>query len=102
MDNWLKILAAAACTCVIAVSAHYGYEQYSEHREAERREAVAVRIARDKVQKAKRVAEIRREAEESALKAACDTRVPSQSTDNLKRLHKQCLEYNRPIYVSGN
>ncbi|MDE3796988.1 hypothetical protein I7G59_06520 [Sinorhizobium meliloti] len=102
MDNWLKILSAIACTCVIAVSAHYGYEQYAEHQEAEMREAIAVRIARDKAQKAQRVAEIRRAAEESALKAACDTRVPSQSTDNLKRLYKQCLEYNRPIYVSGN
>lgn len=97
--NWL---IGAACLCIIAVSAHYGYSRYSEYQETEQRKAVAIQIVRDKAEKSKRAAEIRREAEEAALKTACDTRVPSQSTESLKRLYQQCMEYNRPLFVAGD
>ncbi len=30
MDAWMKVLIAITCTCVIAVSAHYGYAKYSD------------------------------------------------------------------------
>ena len=44
MNALLKLLIAAACICVITVSAHYGYTTYQAHLQAE---AAAERVKAD-------------------------------------------------------
>lgn len=98
MDTWLKVLVAITCACVIGVSAHYGYAKLSEQREEVRKQEADTQRVADELEKMKRAADERRAAAEAVLVAECEKRVPSQSTENLKQLFRQCIEYNRPLY----
>lgn len=82
MDNWLKFMVAIACTCVIAVTAHYGYAEF-----ADRQEVVANNgdVWTDY-------------AKAVALKEDCETLVGPQNTAALKAQYKQCLQYRRGLH----
>jgi hypothetical protein len=92
VDNWLKALVAAACICVIAVSGHYAVRQYRQNQDA-----ALAKIAAERRVSAKAVEE--KAKQEAALAEECTRRVPSKSTDTLKRLYDECIENNRPFYL---
>ncbi len=83
-----KTLVGVASVCVIAVSAHYAYGVY---RDSELAKAEAMRNVQA-------ISEARDAESFAALEAECTKRVPSQSTDNLKGLYKQCLADNAAVY----
>lgn len=102
MDGLLKFLAGLACVCVIGVTGHYGYAQYSAYRtESTRREELAAK-ANAQIEAARKRAQERLAAAEAELKDYCQVRVPSQSTDGLKKLYEQCLADYRDIVSSSN
>lgn len=109
MNGLLKVLIGAACVCVIAASGWYLYSErqaYLAEKRADEIKAIATQKRIDylkaqvqvEIDKAKKIEEQRREEAEAALEAECTTRVPSQSTDNLKALYKQCLTDNAGLY----
>lgn len=87
MHGIVKLLVAAACLCVLGWSAHWGYKLYEESQSDERARAAAISAS---------------QAQSSAaleeLRAECDKRVPSQTTDSLKQLHRDCLVQQAPLY----
>jgi hypothetical protein len=85
MDRILKPLIAVACVVVIAVGGVYTYGQLREsHERAAAQEAATRRAAAD--------AEAAKARAEEDRRADCTRRVPSQSTENLKRLFDQCMQ----------
>lgn len=81
----LKALIAAACIVVIAAGGLYGYGQFRESQER----AAELVAARNRAVAALEEEISRLEAERLA---DCTRRVPSQSTENLKRLFGECMQ----------
>lgn len=98
MDKTLKMLVGAACICVIGFTAHYAYGVYSDRQETIRREAQAAADAKARLDAAVKEAEAKNAEALAALEAECVKRVPSQSTDNLKALYKQCVADNAGLF----
>lgn len=102
MNSILKILIAAACVCVIAVSGHYGWSTYRDNQAVAQRAKIARDAAiaeyNERLKQSADAAERRNDEARTALLAECDRRVPSQSTDNLKALYQRCLANNAMIY----
>jgi hypothetical protein len=91
VDTGFKMLVGAACVAVIGAVGYFFWSEYEKAAQAEKAREIAVERAAVEHSAAKQAAN-------DALIAECNRRVPSQSTENLKALYKQCLDDNRMFF----